>query len=293
MPEKGERAFDDNRGISTEFVKTWRKKGGIIGWMDTQVVYIEYALLENAFLDGILLFLALRYSGCERSFRLYLAAGLGGVLALVYPLLVLPDFWGAVYKLATGGLLPIMALKKEKGRKTLLCVSLFFAFSFLVAGGVFAFSSFVFVKGEYWLEKLPLSSILALFLAGVCFAAETAKRVKRRREQTEFFVECAWEEEGVEKRAKGFIDTGNRVRHFGSPVCFVTPELFVGLRTKKRGYTRIKTVAGEREIPLIKIKKLRITQGGQTHIINGVYVSPSPVLCDREYEILLGAWACA
>jgi hypothetical protein len=95
-------------------------------------------------------------------------------------------------------------------------------------------------------------------------------------------------------RAIGFIDTGNHVRRGDAPVCFVSPTLFLRLHTgQPSAYMHIETVSGGREIPLVKIKNLRITRGGQTNIIKQVYVSPSRALSGREYEVLLGAWACA
>ena len=121
---------------------------------------------------------------------------------------------------------------------------------------------------------------------------KTLKKIKRRKELTDFFVECDFLDGRAQ--AKGFIDTGNRARRFGVPICFVSPALFARLHSgEKLAYAPIKTVAGERKIPLIKLKNLRITQGGQTHIIRWVYLSPSLALSGREYEILLGAWACA
>ena len=260
--------------------------------VNTQAIYIEYAFLENFLLDGALLFLALRYSGCKVGAQLLLAAALGGVVAVAYPLFALPAVWGGVYKIATGVLLPLCASWKEGAGKSSLCLLLFFAFSFFVAGGVFALAEFLPLDGGYFLRglSLPLSAVGALAL--ICLLIELLKKIKRRKQLTDFFVECDFLDGRV--RAKGFIDTGNRARRLGMPICFVSPALFSRLHSgEKLAYALVKTVAGERKIPLVKLKNLRITQGGQTHIIRWVYLSPSLALLGREYEILLGAWACA
>ena len=57
------------------------------------VVYIEYVFLENFLYDGALL--ARSLFACKEKIRwgrLLVSAALGGVFALVYPLLELPNF---------------------------------------------------------------------------------------------------------------------------------------------------------------------------------------------------------
>ena len=258
--------------------------------VSTQIVYVEYAFLENAILDGLLLFLALRYSGCKRNFLFWIAAALGGVGALVYPLLDFSVLLCGVYKVALGVLLPLLAAWKERAGKTSLCILLFFAFSFFVAGGIFALTSFLPVAEGYFLGKLPLSLLSAGVISSLFLLMDTIKKNGKRREVTDFLVEC---ELASGARVKGFIDTGNRAQRKGVPICFVSPTLFARVHSgQKILRAPIKTVSGGREIPLIKMKNLRIISGGQTHIIRWVYLSPSLALAGREYEMLLGAWAC-
>ena len=54
-------------------------------------VYIEYAFAENALLDGLLLYLALRCARLRVSgWRLALASAAGGAQSLLFPVLSLP-----------------------------------------------------------------------------------------------------------------------------------------------------------------------------------------------------------
>ena len=260
--------------------------------MTTQTVYIEYAFLENAFLDGLLLLLALKYSGCRRTPRLLIGCFFGGVAAVVFPLLHLPIAWAVVYKIATGALLPVLSTKEQLGR-TFFCVGLFFAFSFAVAGGTFALASFLpLPSGGYYFATPPLVLLVLLFLSVACILSETAWRLRRRKMRAAFFVDCAIEGGGVEWRGKGYVDTGNFAFHLGVPICFLAPKIFSALPSGlKTGYATVKTVSGEKKIAVVKMDKIRITHGGQTHIINGAYVSPSLSLVGKEYEMLLGAWA--
>lgn len=282
--------FDDKPLFSTKRLRAAAKNLAIMaGTEGNVIVYLEYAFLENFLLDGLLLFFAVRYSGSKRTWRLPLAACLGSVSAIVYPLFALPAAWSAVYKIATGICLPLVAIAKEPPPKSRLCVLFFFAFSFFIAGGTFAFSVFLPLKEGYYLQNMPVGLLVGLFLALLCLLAETIVKARRRRQFADFFVECLLEEKIA---VKGFVDTGNCARHRFKPVCFASPELFLRLKGARQAeQSTIKTMSGEKRISLVKIGKIRITQGGQTHIIDGVYLAASAALCGREYELLLGAWA--
>lgn len=258
-------------------------------------MYIEYAFLENFLLDGTLLFLAMRFSGCRLGGRLALSAALGACGAVLFPLLSLSVPLALCYKLCLGLALPLLATKKGEGRKkTGLCTALFFAFSFLTAGGVFALSYFCSVQGGFYLNGIPVSALTVTLLAVFCFLAETAKALKKRKNKAQFLVRCSLDVGEKALALTGFVDTGNLAEYSGAPVCFVAPQIFALAllgREEKRRYASIKTVAGEKKISVVKIPEIRITDGGQTHIIKGIYLSPSLAVSGREYEILLGAWA--
>ena len=62
------------------------------------VVYIEYALIENFLLDGLLLYLAVFTAKNTVKFgRLALSAAVGAVGALAVPLLPVAAFWAYPY----------------------------------------------------------------------------------------------------------------------------------------------------------------------------------------------------
>ena len=103
-------------------------------------IYVEYAILENLLLDGALLLLALlavRQKICV--WRLCLAAAVGAVFAIVFPLLSLPPWAALTLKFLVGALLCVIAVKKQNGRgRYVLTMILFYAFSFCFGGGLIA-----------------------------------------------------------------------------------------------------------------------------------------------------------
>ena len=106
-------------------------------------VYIEYAFAENFLLDGVLLWLSLRIARCKIvTGKLLLSALLGGVFALVFPLLVLPVFFSYLLKFAVGFLLcmvafPRLKTKNEWGRYA-LSSACFFSLAFFFGGALTA-----------------------------------------------------------------------------------------------------------------------------------------------------------
>ena len=98
------------------------------------IVYWEYAFLENALLDGLLLYLA---GTCARRrvciWRLCLAAALGGAVAVVFPLIALP-VWAAYFVKVVSGVLICLVACTGGAKACLIAVSAFFAFTFALGG---------------------------------------------------------------------------------------------------------------------------------------------------------------
>ena len=88
------------------------KRKGLGNFM---TVYIEYAFLENFLLDFLLLWLALR-GGKEQITvkKLCLSACIGGLYAVIYPLLRLPEILRFLSKIAVGALMCAVAFGKLK-----------------------------------------------------------------------------------------------------------------------------------------------------------------------------------
>ena len=79
-------------------------------------IYIEYALLENFFVDGTLLFLAIVASSQTLVWRkIILSAFLGAVFAVAFPLLPFPSALLEVGKFLVPLVLCAVAVKKGKG----------------------------------------------------------------------------------------------------------------------------------------------------------------------------------
>ena len=254
-------------------------------------VYIEYVILENFFIDGALLYLALsilkRKISCV---RIMIAAAVGAAFAALYPLLRLPDFLSYLLKFSVGGLLVFIASKREKGvgRYALNALS-FFAVSFLFAGMLIAAYDLIEFENGYLLQELPVGALLVGVAALSVGVSKGVKAFYRRRKQARFLYGCEFVSGETTLKTTGYLDSGNLASFQGVPVCFLTPECFLKLIRAGQGCDEmeIMTVSGVKKIKIFKLDELRIYLEDGANIIKSVYVSPSKHLKGREYDALL------
>lgn len=228
-------------------------------------VYLEYAFLENCFLDGLLLFLSLKAAHTKLSaWRLCLAAALGGIAALVFPILKLPAIAALLIKWLIGVLLALIAVK-ERGLKVHLTVTgAFFAMTFLLGGiliAVYSIFHISYLPGEgYLLESVPVGLILSLSVIFAAVCVRLLKHFYRYRKRRQNLLNCKIKSGGGELSLRGYADSGNRLYFRGKPVCVISAigalALFKGQQPV--GRMMLFTVSGSKESPVFCCEKLTI-----------------------------------
>lgn len=249
-------------------------------------IYIEYAFLENFVFDGTLLCLALYAAKIKiKWWKVCISSALGGLFALLFPLLHLSDFLKSTLKIAVGGLLCLLTTeglktKKERGRCLFTCI-FFYIFSFGFGGTLLAVYGGE-VRVESWLVFLGFTilTFLSVYLVRKLYA---------RRAVSKRVFPCRLFHGEKEVKTQAFLDSGNLAQKDGLPVCFLSPDLFYELYGEEiledRGQVCdeivITTFAGEKTVRLyrgeIEIEKKRI----------GVYFSSSKNMIGREYKASL------
>ncbi len=262
------------------------------------VVYIEYAFLENFLFDGALLTLALVASKQKpRWGRISFSAFLGGIFALVFPLLTLPKWLGFCLKIAFGFLLclfpfPRLQSKKEWGRYA-LAVSFFFAFTFAFGGALTGLYT------SFSLSRLPQSGVIIGFCLLIVLALLFIVKMYEKKRIYRYIYPCLVALNGKKLRADGFFDSGNCALKKGLPVCFLSADFFYdclgaewAFDKKSGGQVRdemeITTMSGVKKIPLY-LGEIEVKTGGKEEEKRLVYFAPSTNMIQREYKILLNA----
>lgn len=261
-------------------------------------IYIEYAFLENFFVDGTLLFLSL-VAGKQKIVwrKVFFSAVLGAAFAVAFPLVPLPAVCMQILKFSLPFLLCAVAAEKGKGRgRYALTVLLFYAFSFAFAGlltgvlGAFDVEYFTLEYGGI-LTSIPVGALFAALVAFASLCFYGVSRLYRLRATHEHILPCEVQGEKGCVCTLGYIDTGNTAQYQGLPVCFITPDLFYDLfgLNAKCEKTAIRTLAGEKTVVVKKALRVKIGRGKKKGLLEGAYLSPSAVLIGREYKLLLPA----
>lgn len=229
------------------------------------VVYLEYAFAENFMLDLLLCYLALLCARTERRpLRLTVAAAVGGVEAIVFPLISLPVWAAYLTKIAGGALLPILSVRKGSGKTYFIAVASFFGLTFALGGALTAAYSFFGVEyaegNGYLVERAPVGLVLAFsgFFAlavskgiGRFFAFRTAER---------FLLPCELKGER-EVHWKGLADSGNGLTFRGRPVCVLSAAAayaVLGREAREIGRMEIGTVNGKRASPVYLLPSMKV-----------------------------------
>ena len=192
------------------------------------VVYIEYAFAENALFDGVLLFLALSAANADISWKkLIFSSLIGGVFAVLFPLLILPAILAYLLKFSFAFLLCFLAFgriktKKEWGRYA-LSVVFFLLFTFLFGGAMLALSQ------NFDGKSLPCLLVLFAFFALSIGTIFLFRLMRAKRLISRDLYDCWLFSKKETIKAKGFFDSGNQALLKGRPVCFVSPELIYQL----------------------------------------------------------------
>lgn len=262
-------------------------------------IYLEYALLENFLVDASLLYLALTAARIPISvWRLCLGGGVGACFALVFPLLALPPWLAYVLKFAVGALLCLISCKPKCASQAQksgfpLALGLFYALSFCLGGGLIAiFEGFGLpyytMSGGGVLSAIPVGWLLLCVAVFVAVGKTLIRKIYARKQRYAHIVSCQLFYGGARVRVDGFVDTGNRASYKGRPVCFATPDVIYRLfeLSPPTASMPIRTVSGERTIPLYLADELRLCLG-EEKTVEGVYLSPSVHMLGKEYQLLL------
>ena len=171
------------------------------------VVYVEYALMENFAVDFTLLYLTDKLiKGKSAFWRILLAAFLGSVFAVVFPLLRLKTpVLQAVKILCPFLLCSILFFKKWSGQgiveikkgayRYLFSVLTFFLLSFAYAGGLIAFfyitkEPYYVGDGGYLISKIPVGVAVFGLLVFFLLLKTFFRWVYKRKIEIKYIYPC-------------------------------------------------------------------------------------------------------
>ena len=256
-------------------------------------VYIEYALAENFILDATLLYLALKTVRLTiEKGRIFLAAFIGAILAVLFPLIPLNGISAFIARYLFGVILCLIATQAKKVKEYLLVVAFFylytFAFGGLLLGAYALFQPKISVEGNYTISQTPVTIVLV----GACVFAVGIVKIftllykKYRRKKLLYRCEISFNGEKIE--GIGLLDTGNGLTCEGIPVCLIDKSLTAGIEIPRYEEKTlfVHTATGGGELKIFQAQ-LQIYSEEKKNIIDKVYFALAPAALGKGYQIIL------
>ncbi len=260
------------------------------------VVYVEYAFLENFLIDWLILYLAtLTARGKKSLLRISFSAAVGGLEAVIFPMLILPVIAAYAVKILGGILLVLLAVKRESTKKYLVTGIAFFAYTFVFGGAltaIYSFAQIEYVSGQgYIVEKVPIGLLLStvgIFAVGVVFLIRYAFAFRQKQCA---LISCTLKNGRNSLSVKGLVDSGNLLYFQGEPVSVLSPQTaYVLFGNETFAHTMsVTTVNGTRNLPLLRCQTVELGKSGKTVRDNALFAIAN--VPTNDYKMILHtAW---
>lgn len=246
------------------------------------VVYIEYVFLENMLLDFALMSVSLKVAKENVKYkRLLLSSSLGGLFAVISPLISINAGGRYALKLLFGAFMCFLLVfpiksKKGWGRYAFICISFYFC-TFCFAGFLSAFHAESF---WIWIE----------FFLSCLFCAISAHAFYKRKKYARFLYVCQLFIGEKQTSTVGYFDSGNLAEYQGVPVCLLSPEIAYSLLEfscealyENKQTITIRTLSGAKQVPIF-LGEILLT--GE-HKKKRVYFAIVGNMVNREHKLIL------
>lgn len=266
-------------------------------------VYVELVILDNAAITYLIARLTYRVCAIKRSrLRIFAACVAGTVFALFYPLIKTAWIGWALRGISYSSLCAILFAGK---RKFVLPSLAFLLITFCFGGAIFAIGFAITGDANSALNmrfsEIPIFAIVAGAVIPYSMIKRALATVKRKREIARFTYDFSFRVFGEEVTFRGFVDTGNAMKHNGVPIALISVKSLVKklsaagtikLAEKKSFETKhIKTATGDGKITLLPTDNFILYTGNDEHILYDVAVGTSArdIGESGEYDALLPA----
>lgn len=256
------------------------------------VVYVEYVLLSNFFIDAFIAYLTLSVLKMKASrLRICLAAAIGSAFAAAVPYI---NFAAAgVVKILMLAFMAAVMCKYPSFKRYLLATLLYFCFTAALGGLVLALnglSASQFIQAMYY----PGSMTGAFIAAGAILLLYAIRQVSgyltRKRATGSRECKVVLKAGSAEISCAGFIDTGNTLVRGGKGIIVIDGKLAQKLLKSgahRTGGVWVKTVSGECYLPAIKINSLDFPEELGRSVSNITAAVSNTGM--REFKVILPA----
>ena len=252
-------------------------------------VYIEYVLVDNFFIDYMLLKLSnIIINEKTRKLRLIFSALIGAIFALFMPMIKLSVIPLAIIKILVTVLMIIVLNGYITFKKFLTAIAVFMALTFFCGGVVSAIFYFLEINSQ---SEISIALMMLPFSVSYALFKNVYKLIKQKKLEKNFMVSFSLSAFGIIAKGKGFIDSGNGAYNDLSPVVFCS-EKFIMQFLKSKSFKlnsglKINTINGESQNKYFICDEIVLYFEDNQNIYNTVTVCISKNLNDKSFDLLL------
>ena len=243
------------------------------------IVYIDIVLIENIFMNYIILFATATINKTEiRLIRIFLASLLGGIYAVVSYISELELYKTLALKILLSLAMVYIALKPESIKRCLKQLLIFYLTSFTFGGTAFALLYFVkpseiLMKNGVYIGSYPLKIAILGGIVGFVILVVAFKFAKGRMNSKNMYckIEIQLQQKIVDSIA--MIDSGNLLKEpiSGNPVIIVETSILKNILPNQILENTQEIIEGKTEnIPIEYASKLRVIPFTSLGMPNGM-----------------------
>lgn len=239
------------------------------------IIYVEYVIFDNFILDLFISVLVVRLLRLK-SWRAFLSALIGTVLALIYPLI--GQKYIVIYKILTA--LTCCLPFTSKNLVSLLKATFYFVVVAFIFNGLISLGLNTVGEFGYYSNGGMVGIITGGGLIGYVIIYKFVNMLANRLSNDKYVKMTVCIGDKTVKTV-GFMDTGNvATASDGKGIVFLDKNLSKKINSDVIDYVFINTVGSGKIFNVIKIDKLMIYSGGEKHI----YKNVNAVKTNQNYQ---------
>lgn len=261
------------------------------------IVYIEYVLIDNFFIDYLLLKTTFTITGNGiKKGRQIIAAMFGAGISLLFPILNLNFILTGILKICVGIVIVAVSNKFLTAKNFYINCVIFILLTFTLGGIVLGMS---YIFGINISTEFSIAIMLLPVYLLIKTIIEVVNYLFSRKRINNFSFDCKLVFNNKEINCKGFLDTGNSLYYNKKPVIVIDKNYFIKEFDEKILFSSFITFeywtsAGLTKMPLFKLKSITIKSENKEYIFNDFYMGVGnvpdkilllhPNLMEESYE---------
>lgn len=273
-------------------------------------VYIEYVILDNLVINTLIIILTLKTLKSLKinKVRVLLSSMVGTVFAIMLPYISLPYTIMILLKISLGIIMTTIFYTPTSFKDFMASTLLFFTYTFVLGGVcfgiIFLFNNNITIS-SYTLHNfnLPISLFLSIFIIYAYFLYKLVTFTKHLHTTSNLYYTLILKHNNKSYYLKGFLDTGNQLRHEAQPITLINIRSFCKIfkvplenivlnkvpleQLKDPTYIKIQALTGSNNLLIFKVQELTVKLNKTEVSHKDIYLGLAKTNFNNKFDCLL------